>query len=34
MIDGRTNALHPSEGAKEEQTLESIAVVGASAIQI
>jgi hypothetical protein len=33
MIDGRTSIIHPSEAAKEEYGLESIAVAGASAIQ-
>jgi hypothetical protein len=33
MIDGQPNLVHPSEAAKEEQTLEAIAVAGASAIQ-
>jgi hypothetical protein len=33
MIDGQTSVVHPSDGAKEELTLESIAVAGASAIQ-
>jgi len=35
MIDGLTNVLHPEDRAKwdAEQTLESIAIAGASAIQ-
>jgi len=33
MVDAPTSNIHPSEAAKEEYTLESIAVAGASAIQ-
>ena len=33
MIDGRTNIVDPSEAAKEEQTLEAVALAGASAIK-
>jgi hypothetical protein len=33
MIDGRTKIVHPSEQTKEEHTLESLAIAGASAIQ-
>ena len=33
MIDGRINIVHPSEATKAEQTLESLAIAGASAIQ-
>src|SRR5262249_16022674 len=33
MIDGRTHFVHPNEEAKEEHTLESLAIAGASAIQ-
>ena len=33
MIDGRPNIVHPSEETKAEQTLESLAIEGASAIQ-
>src|SRR6188768_3876579 len=32
MVDAPTSNIHPSEAAKEEYTLESIAVAGASAI--
>ena len=33
MIDGRTNIVDPSEAAKEGQTLEAVALAGASAIK-
>ena len=33
MVDAPTSNIHPSEAAKEEYALESIAVAGASAIQ-
>jgi len=33
MVDAPTSNIHPSEEVKEEYTLESIAVAGASAIQ-
>ena len=33
MIDGRTNIVHPSEETKVDDTLESLALSGASAIQ-